>query len=283
MLNRNMNIPTPQSWPNCDKAIYAYINGFVELLKDKLADNLVGVYLHGSLAMNSYFPPKSDMDFIIVVSEKLGPVLAGALNMAIARYAEIRPTIGCIELSIITLNTARKAPELTPYELHYSEMWHEQILDGTVSYKTEQFDFDLPAHLMCVKKRGICLYGMAIDNVFGEVGWQSFLMSVMDDFSWIVDNENICESPYYGVLNICRVLQIIFEQNKKYLSKYEGAIWAIEHLPSEFTSLVQKALEVYASDKVIDESERKNGGVDWDTTALMAFRDYAKERVPIQY
>ena len=57
-----MNRPTPQSWPNCDKAIYAYINGFVELLKSKLADTLVGVYLHGSLAMNSYFPPKSDME-----------------------------------------------------------------------------------------------------------------------------------------------------------------------------------------------------------------------------
>jgi len=271
-----MNIPTPQSWPNCDKAIYAYINGFVNMLKGKLTDNLVGIYLHGSLAMNSYFPPKSDMDFIIVTFRKLDPALAEALNMAIARYAEIRPTIGCIECSVIILNTVQKVPEPTPYELHYSEMWHERILNGTVKYGTEQFDSDLPAHLMSVKKRGICLYGMAIDDVFGEVSWQSFLMSVMDDFNWIVENVNICESPYYGVLNICRVLQMITERNDKYLSKYEGAIWGIRNLPSEYKPLIRKALEVYASDNAIDESERKTGGVEWDNTALMAFRNYAK-------
>ena len=98
-----MKIAKPQSWPNCNKAIYAYINGFVEMLKDKLTDNLVGVYLHGSLAMNSYFPPKSDMDFIIVTSKKFDPVLAEALNMAIARYAKIRPTVGCIECSVIIM------------------------------------------------------------------------------------------------------------------------------------------------------------------------------------
>ena len=155
------------------------------------------------------------------------------------------------------------------------------LLNGTVTYGAAQFDSDLPAHLMCVKKRGICLYGMAIDDVFGDVSWQSFLTSVMDDFNWIVESENICESPYYSVLNICRVLQIIVEKNKKYLSKYEGAIWAIEHLPSEYTSLVQKALEVYASNETVDECERKTGGFDWDTAVLMAFRDYTMERVTI--
>jgi streptomycin 3"-adenylyltransferase len=251
------------------------------MLKNKLTDNLIGVYLHGSLAMNSYFPPKSDMDFIIVTSKKLNCVLAETLNTAIARYAGTRPTVGCIECSVIILNTAQKVPEPTPYELHYSEMLHERILNGTVTYGTEQFDSDLPAHLMCVKKRGICLYGMAIDDVFGDVSWQSFLASVIYDFNWIVDSENICDSPYYGVLNICRVLQIVAEENKKYLSKYEGAIWAIEHLPNEYTSLVQKALEVYTSDETVDDCERKTGGVDWDKAALMAFRDYAKERVTI--
>ena len=89
-----MNMPAPQSWSNCDKATYTYINGFVELLKIKLSDNLIGVYLHGSLAMNSYFPPKSDMDLIIITEDKLDPIFAGALNMEIARYAKIRPTVG---------------------------------------------------------------------------------------------------------------------------------------------------------------------------------------------
>lgn len=43
----------PQSWPDCDRKIRDYVMGLVEMLKDRLGDNLTGVYLHGSLAMGS--------------------------------------------------------------------------------------------------------------------------------------------------------------------------------------------------------------------------------------
>ena len=234
-----MNTITPQAWPDCDKAIYNYINGFVELLKDKLAVSLVGIYLHGSLAMGSYFPPKSDMDFIIVTKDHINADLLKALNLSIAKCAEIRPTAGSIECSVITLQTARDVPAQMSYELHFSDSWRQRILDGAVSYGAEQFDPDLPAHLMCVKKRGICLYGTPIVDVFGEVGRDSFIQSVMDDFNWIVEGENICESPYYGILNVCRVLRIVTERNEQYLSKpcvsialNSYGIWAARRTPS---------------------------------------------------
>ena len=259
----------PQSWLNCDRN---YIIGFVELLKSKLESNLTGVYLHGSLAMESYFPPKSDMDFIIVTETGLDPEIARELNYSIARYAETRPTIGNIECSVITLETARTVPNEMPYELHYSDMWHQKILDDEMQYGVRKTDSDLPAHLMCVKRRGVCLYGREIDNVFGDVSWDNFKLAVLDDFNWIVEDENICGSPYYGVLNICRVLQIITENNEKYLSKYEGALWGIANLPCEHTPIIQKALEVYASAEPAD-------GIIWDKSALLAFRDYAIERI----
>ena len=278
-----MNIPKPQSWPDCNEAVHNYITGFVDLLKEKLESRLVGVYLHGSLAMGSYFPPKSDMDFIIVSDNKLDADFAKSLNTSIAQYAEARPTIGSIECSVITMQTARDVPERMLYELHYSEAWHERILKDLVSYGMEQFDTDLPAHLMCIKKRGICLCGMAIDDVFFDVSWRNFLLSVMDDFNWIVEDENICESPYYGVLNICRVMQLIIDGDEKYpkglqpLSKYEGAVWGMENLPYEHIPLIQKALEVYASNEPIDERDRNTGGLTWDKAALLSFRDYARE------
>ena len=274
-----MSTLKPQSWLECDKAVHAYIDGFVELLKEKLESRLIGVYLHGSLAMGSYFPPKSDMDFIIVTDSQLDAEFAKLLNNAIAQYSEIRPTAGSIECSVITLQTARNVPEKMPYELHYSEAWHERILKNAVLYGKDQFDSDLPAHLMCVKRRGICLCGMAIDDVFGNVSWHNFLLSVMDDFNWIVEGENICESPYYGVLNICRVMQIIIDGNEKYLSKYEGAVWGMENLPDKHIPLIQKALEIYASNEPIDKREQKTGGAVWDKAALLAFRDYAKDEI----
>ena len=199
----------PQSWPDCDRKIRDYVMGLVEMLKDRLGDNLTGVYLHGSLAMGSYFPPKSDIDIIIVVYRSLEAAFAASLNRLIAEYAERRPTAGSIELSIITLETARTVPGRIPYELHYSEAVHQMVLEDRMEYGKGFVDPDLPAHLMCVRKRGVCLYGKPVDEVFGEVDWQDFMRSVLADFDWIVADENICGSPYYCILNICRVLQLL--------------------------------------------------------------------------
>ena len=273
----SLNLKTkPQSWSNCDETIHKYINGLIDLFMLRLGENLVGIYLHGSLAMGSYFPPKSDIDLLIVVNQSIEADFAKELNLSIAGYAEKRPTVGSIELSVITLETAQTVPIEIPYELHYSEMWHQRILDNQVEYGKHPIDPDLPAHLMCVKKRGVCLYGKPINKFFGKVNWHNFMLAVLDDFDWIVANENICESPYYCILNICRVLQSLQENNQKILSKYEGGIWGINSLPSEYLFLIQKALAVYSSDTLVNEDERKTGGVSWDKSALLAFRDYAR-------
>jgi len=269
--------PQPQSWQRCDIVIHKYVTEFVDLLRSKLLDNLTGIYLHGSLAMNSYFPPKSDLDFIIVVDNNLGAESAKDLNQSIARYAETRPTMGSIECSVITCETAKNVSGDMPYELHYSETWHQRILDDQVTYDPTYTDPDLPAHLMCVKRRGICLYGQPIDMVFSDVDWDNFIRAVLDDFDWIIDDNNICESPYYGVLNICRTLQILTERNQKYLSKYEGAMWGITNLPKEYTPLIRQALLIYCSNAKIPENERKTGGDVWNKAALFAFRDYARK------
>ena len=266
----------PQSWYNCDEMICQYIIGLVDLFKGNLGNNLVGIYLHGSLAMGSYFPPKSDIDIIAVVDKRLAPDLAREVNRKIAQYSNKRPTVGNIECSIITLETAQSIPDEMPYELHFSETWYQRIIDDQVVYGNRQVDSDLPAHLMTIKKRGICLYGKSIDEVFGEVKWQSFMAAILDDFNWLVEDENICESPFYCILNICRVLQALTENNQKSLSKYEGAVWGIENLPHEYAPVIEKALAVYSSNIVIEENKRRTGGVEWDKTALIAFRDYAK-------
>lgn len=36
-----------------------------------LKDNLIGIYIHGSIALNCFNWDKSDIDFIIVVRDKL--------------------------------------------------------------------------------------------------------------------------------------------------------------------------------------------------------------------
>lgn len=46
------------------------LNRVVELFKEELGGNLVGIYLHGSLAMGCFNPDTSDVDLLLVVRDK---------------------------------------------------------------------------------------------------------------------------------------------------------------------------------------------------------------------
>ncbi len=266
----------PQKWPDCAPEVKLYIERFVALLKDHLPDNLTGIYLHGSLATGSFYPPKSDIDIIAVVPDKIAPKQANPLAQAVARYSAGRPITGDIEFSIITAETAANPPFPAPYELHYSSDWRERILNDEVTYGVDQFDPDLAAHLTVLKIRGGSLYGKPVEDVFGNVPQQDFMASIMEDLSWILDRENILESPFYCILNICRVMQLLATGEHYPHSKDEGAQWALAHLPSEFQPLIRQALEVYHFPAPVSESERRTGGTLWDRDQLLTFRDYAR-------
>ncbi|MFD0711604.1 aminoglycoside adenylyltransferase domain-containing protein [Paenibacillus sp. GCM10027626] len=267
----------PQKWPECDPGVKRFIHSFVELLQNHLADHLVGVYLHSSLATGSYYPPKSDMDLIAVTADKLSAKTAKEIAISIARFSDTRPTTGNIEFSIVTASAAKTIPSPMPYELHYSSSWHDRILGDEVEYGGEQFDSDLFVHLLYVKKRGCCLYGEPVHVVFGDVNWDDFMFAVLDDLDWILADENIVESPYYGILNICHTLQMLADKKQVAYSKDEGGEWGLVHLSERFIPLINMALSVYRCNDPIDEENRRTGGVSWNSAELLAFRDYARE------
>ncbi|WP_040214602.1 nucleotidyltransferase domain-containing protein [Clostridium polynesiense] len=49
---------------NCKKIL----NKIAYEYKRVLGDNLIGIYVHGSLAFGCFNPNKSDMDFIVVIN-----------------------------------------------------------------------------------------------------------------------------------------------------------------------------------------------------------------------
>lgn len=266
-----------QHWDSCDKTIKTFVNGFIALLIQHADTHLKGVYLHGSLAMGCFYAPKSDIDILAVARDNLPWQEAARLNRLIAQYAQTRPIAGNLEFSLISARVAKAVPARPTYLLHYSSLWHDRILRGDVTYADNMVDTDLSAHMAVVRQRGICLYGDAIESTFGIVRRCDFLSSIADDLAWILEGDNICESPYYSILNICRVLHALSQTNVVCLSKDEGARWGLAHLPPAYHALIQKALCVYHSPYFPkSEADHKTGGTAWDKAALLQFKDYAK-------
>jgi Nucleotidyltransferase domain. len=56
---------------NAPREIKLILDEIVKSYYGILKDNLVGIYLHGSLALGCFNPKVSDIDFLIVVRDKL--------------------------------------------------------------------------------------------------------------------------------------------------------------------------------------------------------------------
>lgn len=276
-----MNEPEarPQQWDDCDADIRAFLEQVVAGFRGRLADRLTGVYLHGSLAMGCYFRPKSDLDLLVVVGGPLPPEERRRLAQICVALSDERPTPGDLELSVVQMrHTCRFAHPLA-FEVHYGDSHKEQIRRGESDYTVERRDDDLAAHCTVTRARGVTLAGAAILDVFGPVPWEMYVASVLGDFDWIVEGEHILKSPYYGVLNCCRVLQLLTEGEGTVASKVEGAAWALARLPESYRPIVGQALACYRSARPVSPEKKLTGGMDWDALELRRFRDFVAREV----
>ena len=225
------------------------INDFAMRSKEILQDNLVGVYLHGSAVMGCFNPLKSDLDFIIVVEKPMSDDVKRTFMDMVIEYNEFAPAKG-IEMSIVLRKVCSPFVYPTPFELHFSTAHTKWYKDNPNDYicNMKGEDKDLAAHFMILTNRGKCIYGDPIDEVFSEVPSEDYMDSIMND---VCDAPNdIEEDTMYLILNLARVLA--YKEEQLVLSKKEGGEWAIAHLPMEYHSLIEAALNEYSEGSTPD-------------------------------
>ena len=219
------------------------LNGFVEESKKILQDNLVGVYLHGSLVMGCFNPQKSDIDLIIVIDKPISDSVKRVYLDMVVQFNALAPKKG-IEMSIVLREVCKPFVYPTPFELHFSAGYLEWYGEDPDDYIREMngTDKDLAAHFTIINKRGRCLYGVPIEDVFSEVPSSDYMDSIWFDVEGAA--EEITEYPMYLTLNLARVLA--YKKEGLILSKKEGGDWAIEHLPDEYRPLIADAMREYS-------------------------------------
>ncbi len=219
------------------------IDLFTEKAREMLRDNLVGVYLHGSAVMGCYNPAKSDIDLIVVVKEPLEDGVKRRYLDMVIRLNEKGPAKG-IEMSVVTRSVCRPFVYPTPFDLHFSVAhlaWYQKDPEDYIR-KMKGTDKDLAAHFTIIGKRGKCLWGMPIEEVFDPVPAADYMDSIRED---IADaEEEIMDNPMYLILNLARVLAYLKEE--LVLSKKEGGEWALRNIPEKYHPLIRTALQEYA-------------------------------------
>jgi streptomycin 3"-adenylyltransferase len=254
-------------WNTSPPAIQAQVERYVADVRAMLGGALVGVYLHGSLAMGCFNPAQSDLDVLVVTRAPMSLAMKRDIADHLLR-ASRQPAP--IEVSFLALAMLTPWRHPLRFDLHYSEMWRDAYMrdlagEGWRSWNArDQRDPDLSAHITVVRQRGIALYGPPAASVFPEVPETDYIAAIMSDVTEALDR--IYADPVYAILNVCRTLA--FLQMRRVLSKEEGGQWALDHLPPALRPLVQTALMHYCG--------AEDRGM-FPAVFLEAFCDYARQ------
>ena len=209
-----------------------------------LGDNLVGIYLHGSLAAGCFHWDHSDIDFLTVVHRPLSVEKKIMLVETLYALLPGAPPAG-FEMSVVLEAYCRNIPYPVPFELHFSSRYTNQYARDPRGFceRMHGEDPDLTAHILCLHAFGETILGPSIPRVFDPVRREDALSAIRHD----VDDagERLHQQPCYYVLNLCRALAFLREN--KVLSKKAGGEWALDHLTREHQRVIQAALNAYGA------------------------------------
>lgn len=222
---------------------------FAEMSKEILGNNLLGIYMHGSVAMGCFNPQRSDLDLLLVVERSVPKQEKLKFLRELVKLNEEAPAKG-IELSIVKKEVCNPFVYPTPYELHFSAMYMKWIQENPEDYveKMNGTDKDLAAHVTIINYCGGGLYGAAIKDIFGEVSKSHYIDSIWNDVKHA--KQDIISNSMYLTLNLCRVLGYLKEN--LILSKKTGGEWALVSVSKEYHALIQRAILCYDLDREME-------------------------------
>lgn len=224
---------------------------------DILQENLLGIYLHGSLAAGCFQWERSDMDFLVVVHHSLPVEKKIALVEALYALEKDAPPEG-FEMSVLLAENCLTPVFPMPFELHYSRRWtrdYERDPRGFCQ-RMHGEDSDLTTHILSLHAYGRAVFGPSIARVFGGIKREDALCAMREDLSDA--GEELHNRPVYYVLTLCRALAYLREG--VVLDKREAGKWGLKHASRSYQGVIQAALNAYeyGRDMFYDENQAED-------------------------
>lgn len=251
-------------WADAPASIRGQIEGLASGLADIAGDALVGVYLHGSLALGCFNPELSDVDILAVASR---PLDLKEKQRAVGLLAATSGQPGSVEFHQLALPDLSPWRYPVPFDFHYGDAWRNDLLgDLQTVDRQHETDPDLAAHLHVTRARGIVLAGQSPQSVFPVVPEADYVDSLLRDLEWSFESDR--PSPVYRLLSPARIWAALATGGLH--SKETGAVWALERLSPDLRPLLAAALARYRGE---------TADVEIDDDRLGRYRAYVEAEV----
>ncbi|MBB2182185.1 DUF4111 domain-containing protein [Lachnospiraceae bacterium MD1] len=234
------------------------IKQVTDIWLDCIGEAVVGIYLHGSMVLDSFVEGVSDIDIIIICDKRLSR--EERLSVA-EKIIEIDCKPSHLEMSAIWINDLNPWKHPVPCQFHYSDSWTERyknLLNGTLKecfIVDEDFcDPDIASYIHLINQSGICIWGRPIKEVFPTIPEKDFWNSISND---VAEYDFRAYNPRYFASNILILGRILsYKYEKRILSKYDGAIWTLNFVPEKYRYIIDQAIkEWYSEEKDLEYKE----------------------------
>lgn len=240
-----------------EPAVQQYLGRVVSTLREHLGTDLVGVYLHGSLAMGAFDPGRSDVDVLAVCAAALAPERRAILGTELAAIPR-PPSGGDLEMSLVTESAARTSATAPEFEVQVSTHEEPAVVDGTDRAGDEY----LVIHFAMVRARGHALSGPEPGELFAAPDRAALIRAFLSDMEWAREHGAAgWEGHYrpefasmaYRVLNAARSWRYL--ETGELGSKVEGALWLERQDPDPNLHALLDAALAFQRGEVPDRSD----------------------------
>jgi len=225
---------------------YQDVNGalvmLAEGLRDLIGDNIVGLYLTGSLTYGDFSPATSDIDFLSIMKRPFSPEEFDGVKALHERIGRAFPKwVERMEGSYITMAMLAEAPPPQkpraprPY-INEGKFWQPDPVYGN--------EWTINLHVLYEK--GVALLGPDPRTVIAPVGIDAVKEASRMDLTeeWIPKLEDVAffeNSHYqaYMILTLCRILYRA--RHSDIASKRVAAAWAKKEFGQPWSDLIQEA------------------------------------------
>jgi hypothetical protein len=232
-------LPTQIFLPTSYKEVNAPLALLLESVRAVLGSEMIGLYLHGSLASGDFNPQRSDVDFVVATRAEL----------PVERLPELAAMHARITASGLKLATKLEGSYIPLRALRRYDPAHAVHpalrVDGSFDLDFHSIDWIIQSYTL--REQGISLTGpvplILIDPIL-PADLHRASLGILHDW-WepmLSDSSRLRSREYqaYAVLTMCRVLYTL--QHGTVVSKPAAAHWALQTLDTRWAALVKQAL-----------------------------------------
>ncbi len=225
------------------------INKVTDLWLKIIGEAVVGIYIHGSLALNCFVEEVSDIDILIICDRRISQEERLLISKNII---EIDCNPSPLEMSAIWIDNVNPWSHPAPCQFHYSDFWTEHyknLLNGSLKESfliSEDFcDPDITSYVHLINQCGICIYGKPAKEVFPVISEADFWSSISSNIN---EYDFEAHNPRYFASNILILGRILsYKIEKRILSKYEGGLWTRNYVPEKYRYIIENAIKEWYS------------------------------------